>query len=90
MAVISGKPTTYCGTNVPNDCCKSVTAQDVEFTITYLKKNVPAWDLPYAILLRFDVIDPVRIDKWEGYVQTMGGVNSWINPWTLYSAKPKK
>lgn len=53
-------------------------------------QRMVAEDLPYAILLRFDVIDPVRIDKWEGYVQTMGGVNSWINPWSLYSAKPKK
>jgi hypothetical protein len=47
-------------------------------------------DLPYAIMLRPDIIDPVRIDKWQGYVQTMGGVITWINPWTMFNIKPKK
>jgi len=49
-----------------------------------------AEDLPYAIMLRPDIIDPVRIDKWQGYVQTMGGVITWINPWTMFNIKPKK
>jgi peptide/nickel transport system substrate-binding protein len=47
-------------------------------------------DLPYGILLRPDIIDPVRIDKWQGYVQTMGGVITWINPWTMFHIKPRK
>jgi peptide/nickel transport system substrate-binding protein len=47
-------------------------------------------ELPYGLLLRPDIIDPVRIDKWEGYVQTMGGVITWINPWTFFNIKPKK
>ena len=46
-------------------------------------------DLPYGLLLRPKIIDPVRIDKWQGYVQTMGGVITWINPWTLFNIQPK-
>jgi peptide/nickel transport system substrate-binding protein len=47
-------------------------------------------DLPYGLMLRPDIIDPVRIDKFEGHVQTMGGVITWINPWTMFAIKPKK
>jgi peptide/nickel transport system substrate-binding protein len=49
-----------------------------------------AEDLPYALLLRPDIIDPVRTDKFEGYVQTMGGVITWINPWSMFNIKPKQ
>jgi len=49
-----------------------------------------AADLPYALLLRPNIIDPVRTDKFEGYVQTMGGVITWINPWSMFNIKPKQ
>jgi len=57
---------------------------------SFAMQQMIAQDLPYAIMLRPDIIDPVRIDKFEGYVQTMGGVITWINPWTMFSIKPKK
>jgi peptide/nickel transport system substrate-binding protein len=57
---------------------------------SFAMQQMIAQDLPYAIMLRPDIIDPVRIDKFEGYVQTMGGVITWINPWTMFNIKPKK
>jgi peptide/nickel transport system substrate-binding protein len=57
---------------------------------SFKMQQMIAEDLPYAIMLRPDIIDPVRIDKWQGYVQTMGGVITWINPWTMFNIKPKK
>jgi len=47
-------------------------------------------DLPYGFLVRPDIIDPVRVDKIEGYVATMGGVSTWINPWTYFKVHLKK
>ncbi len=41
---------------------KPVTAQDVEFTITYLKKHVPAWDLPDQTCEWIKVIDDHTIE----------------------------
>ena len=58
--------------------------------LSFKMQQMIAEDLPYAIMLRPDIIDPVRIDKWQGYVQTMGGVITWINPWTMFNIKPKK
>jgi peptide/nickel transport system substrate-binding protein len=58
--------------------------------ILFAMQQLIAEDLPYGLMLRPDIIDPVRIDKWEGYVQTMGGVITWINPWTLINIKPKQ
>ena len=57
---------------------------------SYAMQKMISEDLPYAIMLRPDIIDPVRIDKWQGYIQTMGGVITWINPWTMIHIKPKK
>ncbi len=47
-------------------------------------------DLPYGIILRPSMIDPVRTDKFTGYQATMGGVITWINPWTIWGIKPVK
>ena len=58
--------------------------------ISFAMQALIAEDLPYGLLLRPDIIDPVRVDKWSGYVQTMGGVITWINPWTLFEIHPKK
>jgi peptide/nickel transport system substrate-binding protein len=58
--------------------------------LSFAMQQMIAEDLPYAIMLRPDIIDPVRIDKFEGYVQTMGGVITWINPWTMFNIKPRK
>jgi len=57
--------------------------------LSFEMQEMIARDLPYAVILRPDLIDPVRTDKFEGYVQTMGGVITWINPWTLFNIHPK-
>jgi len=44
-----------------------------------------AEDMPKGNMFRVDVIDPVRTDEFEGYTQMMGGISSWINPWTYYN-----
>lgn len=46
-------------------------------------------DLPYGFLLRVDKTNPVRTDEFEGYVETMGGISNWINPWTYFKAHLK-
>lgn len=43
-----------------------------------------AEDLPVGFLWRPNMIDPVRTDRLEGWVESMGGLVSWINPWTHY------
>jgi ABC-type transport system substrate-binding protein len=43
-------------------------------------QRIMAEELPYGVFLRPDLINPVRTDKFEGYVETMGGVSTWINP----------
>ncbi len=48
-----------------------------------------AEDMPNAPLFRTSVMDPVRTDKLEGYTVMMGGISSWINPWTYYNVHLK-
>lgn len=57
---------------------------------SFAMQRMIAEDLPYGIILRPDIIDPVRTDRFEGYVQTMGGVVAWINPWTFFNIRPIK
>ena len=52
-------------------------------------QRIMAEDLPYGVFLRPDLINPVRTDRFEGYVETMGGVSTWINPWTYFSIHQK-
>ena len=47
----------------------------------YELQEIMAEDLPYGMLWRADVIDPVS-DKFEGYVPAMGGISSWTNQWS--------
>ncbi|MBU3917112.1 peptide ABC transporter substrate-binding protein, partial [bacterium] len=54
-----------------------------------LMQDILADDLPYAMLVRPYVISPVREDKIEGYVVTMGGISTRINPWTYLRARLK-
>lgn len=44
-----------------------------------------AEDVPEMPLFRVSVMDPVRTDKLEDYTLMMGGISSWINPWTYYN-----
>jgi len=65
------------------------TDQSKRTTLSRGMQKLIAEDLPYGLLLRPQVIDAVRIDKWQGYTSTMGGVITWINPWTLFNIQPK-
>jgi len=65
------------------------TDQAKRTTLSRGMQKLIAEDLPYGLLLRPQVIDAVRIDKWQGYTSTMGGVITWINPWTLFNIQPK-
>ena len=47
-------------------------------------------DLPYGFLLRYEAINPIRTDKFTGFVSTMGGVSTWINPWSYFKVRPVK
>jgi peptide/nickel transport system substrate-binding protein len=53
-------------------------------------QKILAEDLPYGFLCRRDILDPVRNDKFEGFVSTMGGISTWINPWTYFKVRLKK
>ncbi|GAI39806.1 unnamed protein product, partial [marine sediment metagenome] len=50
----------------------------------YQMQMILAEDLPYSYLWRVRTVDPVRTDKFEGWVVGMGGISSWFNPWTFY------
>jgi peptide/nickel transport system substrate-binding protein len=52
-------------------------------------QKIIAEELPYGLLVRPDVVNPVRIDKFDGFVETMGGISTWINPWSYYKVRPK-
>lgn len=53
-------------------------------------QEIVAGDLPYALLLRPNRINPVRTDRLTNYVETMGGISTWINPWTYLKADIKQ
>ncbi|MCF8069511.1 MAG: peptide ABC transporter substrate-binding protein [Desulfobacterales bacterium] len=57
--------------------------------LSHKMQEIIAHDLPYYIICRPNAIDPVRTDKLEGYVAYMGGVSSWINPFTYFNVHPK-
>ena len=59
---------------------------DIDQRTAYLydMQMLMAEDLPYGVLYRPDLISPVRTDEFEGYVATMGGISTWINPWTYF------
>jgi len=56
----------------------------------YRIQKILAEDLPDGFLIRPDIIDSVRTDKLEGYVATMGGVSTWIDPWIYFKVHLKK
>ncbi len=55
----------------------------------FLMQEIMADDLPYAMLVRSYMISPIREDRIENYVTTMGGVSTRINPWTYLQARSK-
>ncbi|MDM8525950.1 peptide ABC transporter substrate-binding protein [Desulfococcaceae bacterium HSG8] len=71
---------------------KMLAEADMTKRNNYLRQmqKIIAHDLPYGFLFRRDVIDPLKTDKFEGFVPTMGGVSTWINPWTYFKVRVKK
>ena len=67
-----------------------LTEPDLEKRRQYVREmqKILAEDLPYGFLLKADVMDPVRVDKFEGYVP-MGGISNWINAWTYFKVHKK-
>ena len=57
--------------------------------LVYTLQRMWADDLPYGFLWRPQTFDPVRTDKAEGFVTTMGGVANWFNPWSYYQLRLK-
>jgi len=55
----------------------------------YEMQMMLAEDLPYGFMVRPDILNPVNTAKFEGYVATMGGISTWINPWTYYKVHLK-
>jgi peptide/nickel transport system substrate-binding protein len=46
-------------------------------------------DMPKGWMFRTNMIDPVST-RFEGYPEFMGGVSSWINPWSYMKVRPKQ
>jgi len=55
----------------------------------YEMQALMAEDLPYAFLVRPDMISAYRTDKLEGWVNSMGGPVSWMNPWSTTTVHQK-
>ena len=54
----------------------------------YKMQEILSEDLPYGFLVRYKSLNPVRSDKFTGYTSTMGGVSTWINPWSYFNVEP--
>ena len=72
------------------DAMTAETDLEQQKKLTFKLQEIMAEDLPYAMLVRPDLIGPYRTDKFEGHVETMGGLSTWINVWTYFNIQPKK
>jgi len=50
---------------------------------TYEMQEIMSEDLPEAFLVRPEFISAYRIDKFEGWVNEVGGPISWFNDWSI-------
>jgi len=57
--------------------------------IIYEMQEIMAEDLPYGFLVRPEFISAYRVDKFEGWVNQIGGPVSWMNPHSILNAKLK-
>ena len=71
------------------DAMNAETDLEKQKQLTFKLQEIMAEDLPYAMLVRPDLISPYRTDKFEGHVETMGGFSTWINVWTYFKTRPK-
>jgi len=49
----------------------------------YEMQEIMAEDLPYAFIARPKWLSAYRTDKFEGWVNEIGGPVSWLNPWSI-------
>ncbi|MCF8068148.1 MAG: peptide ABC transporter substrate-binding protein [Desulfobacterales bacterium] len=52
-------------------------------------QEMMATDLPHYMICRPDAIEPVRNDRLTGFIAYMGGLTTWINPYTYWNVHPK-
>jgi len=57
--------------------------------ILYAMQMIIAEDVPYGFLWRGNMIDPVRTDKFEGFVLNMAGVSDWTNAFSYFNVHLK-
>jgi len=65
---------------VNNDCAKNL---EEKKAILYEMQEILAEDLPRVFLARPEFISAYRTDKFEGWVNEIGGPVSWMNDWSL-------
>ncbi|MCK4354529.1 MAG: ABC transporter substrate-binding protein [Dehalococcoidia bacterium] len=65
---------------VDNSCAKDVEAKK---EILYEMQDILAEDLPLIFLARPEYISAYRTDKFEGWVNEIGGPVSWLNDWSI-------
>ncbi|MCF8069716.1 MAG: peptide ABC transporter substrate-binding protein [Desulfobacterales bacterium] len=62
---------------------------DERKALSWKLQEILATDIPHYVLCRPDIIEPVRTDKLTGYTPKMGGISSWINPFTYFNVHAK-
>jgi len=65
---------------VENSCAKSI---EEKKAILYEMQEIMAEDLARIFLARSEVISVWRTDKFEGWVNTVGGPVSWLNSYSI-------
>ncbi|MCD6391636.1 MAG: ABC transporter substrate-binding protein [Dehalococcoidia bacterium] len=71
------------------DAMYAETDMEAYIDLWYEMQDIVAEDLPYGMLWRPDVIDPVS-DEWEGWQISMGGVVGWTNQWSYLKVHLKE
>jgi hypothetical protein len=52
-------------------------------------QEIMADDLPYGFLVRPKWLSAYRVDKFEGWVNQIGGPVTWMNPHSILKARLK-
>ncbi len=68
--------------NELTDLLGTATSFEERRAYEYEMQELMAEELPYAFLVRPQWISAYRTDKFEGWVNEIGGPVSWMNPWS--------
>ncbi|MCK4354525.1 MAG: ABC transporter substrate-binding protein [Dehalococcoidia bacterium] len=71
---------------VANSCAKTL---EEKKAILYEMQELMAEELPRIFLARGEIITVYRTDKFEGWVNEIGGPVSWLNDWSILRAHLK-